>query len=800
MKFHLTRNAVESGCGRRCASARAIICLLCVAAFLAQISSAQSAAPQTKNQAVNANPLDAPGLEEKVDALLQKMTLEEKIGQLVQYSAGQATGPTSGRTDDRDMIQKGQVGSLFNVTGARETNALQRIAVEKSRLKIPLIFGLDVIHGFRTTFPIPLGLAATWEPEIVEKAARVAASEASSAGVRWAFSPMVDIARDARWGRISEGAGEDPYLGAAMARAYVRGYQGQRLDATDSMVACAKHYVGYGAAEGGRDYNSTEISEHTLRQFYLPPFRAAEEAGAGTFMSGFNALNAIPTSANPFALKQVLRKEWGFRGFVVSDWNSVGEVQAHGIANDAATAARKALLAGVDMDMVSNAYHRNLMQLVQSGQIAQSDIDNAARNVLRVKFAMVLFDHPYTDEDKESSAMLRPESVSIARQAATQSLVLLRNEVVSGVPMLPFSARIASLALIGPLGDDAGNMIGSWGAQGQGADAVTLRRALSEKLGDANLHYAKGTGFLDGPDSDIAAAVRAAQSSDIVILALGEDAPAMTGEAASRTWLGLPGRQEELLEKVVAAGKPVVLILFSGRPLTVPWAFEHVPAVLAAWFPGVQAGNAIADVLFGAAAPAGHLPLSWPRSVGQEPLYYNALNTGRPEADPEHPAEKGEKKFISRYIDAPNSPQFPFGYGLTYTTFSYGVTQSSAKQLAFASLQNALAEPPHQSRVVSVSAEIKNNGARAGETLAQLYIRLEGTSVAMPVRMLKGFQKVALAAGESRQVTFELSADTFAFWGAENKFGVEPAHVTIWIAPNSAEGESTTLEITGTRQ
>jgi beta-glucosidase len=800
MKFHWTGNAVDSGCGRRCASVLSIICLLSVASLLAQISSAQSAAPQTKNEAVNANPLDAPGLEEKVDALLQKMTLEEKVGQLVQYSAGQATGPTSGRTDDSDMIRKGQVGSLFNVTGARETNALQRIAVENSRLKIPLIFGLDVIHGFRTTFPIPLGLAATWEPEIVEKAARVAASEASSAGVRWAFSPMVDIARDARWGRISESAGEDPYLGAAMARAYVRGYQGQRLDATDSIVACAKHYVGYGAAEGGRDYNSTEISEHTLRQFYLPPFRAAQEAGAATFMSGFNALNAIPVTANPFTLKQVLRKEWGFRGFVVSDWNSVGEVQAHGIANDAATAARKALLAGVDMDMVSNAYHRNLLQLLQSGQIAQGDIDESVRNVLRVKFAMGLFDHPYTDENKESAAMLRAESVSIARQAATQSLVLLRNEAVSGVPMLPFSARIASVALLGPLGDDAGNMIGSWGALGRGADAVTLRRALSEKLGDGNVHYANGTGFLNGPDSDIAAAVAAARSSDVVILALGEDAPTMTGEAASRTWLGLPGRQEELLEKVVAAGKPVVLILFSGRPLTVPWAFEHVPAVLAAWFPGVQAGNAIADVLFGAAAPAGRLPLSWPRSVGQEPLYYNALNTGRPEADPEHPPEKGEKKFLSRYLDAPDSPQFPFGYGLTYTTFSYGVTQSSAKQLAFASLQNALAEPAHQSRVVSVSAEIKNNGARAGETLAQLYIRLEGTSVAMPVRMLKGFQKVALAAGESRKVTFELSADTFAFWGAENKFAVEPAHVTIWIAPNSAEGESTTLEITGTRQ
>jgi beta-glucosidase len=342
-------------------------------------------------------------------------------------------------------------------------------------------------------------------------------------------------------------------------------------------------------------------------------------------------------------------------------------------------------------------------------------------------------------------------------------------------------------------------MIGSWGALGRSADAVTLRRALSEKLGDANVHYAKGTGFLNGPDSDIAAAVAAARSSDVVILALGEDAPTMTGEAASRTWLGLPGRQEELLEKVAAAGKPVVLILFSGRPLTVPWAFEHVPAVLAAWFPGVQAGNAIADVLFGAAAPAGHLPLSWPRSVGQEPLYYNALNTGRPEADPEHPAEKGEKKFLSRYIDAPSSPQFPFGYGLTYTTFSYGATQISARQLPVANLQSALADPAHAAPVLSVSTEIKNRGTRAGETLAQLYIRLEGTSVAMPVRMLKGFQKVALAAGESRKVTFDVRADTFAFWGATNKLGVEPAHVTLWIAPDSAEGQSTTLEIAETQ-
>ena len=779
-----------------------VVFLAGAAAVFSTATFAQSPAPAVKSEVASRNPLDAPGLEQKVNTLLQKMTLEEKIGQLVQYSAGQATGPTSGRTDDQDMVRKGQVGSLFNATGAKKTNALQHIAVDNSRLHIPLIFGLDAIHGFRTTFPINLGLAATWEPELVEQASRVAAREASAAGVRWAFSPMVDIARDARWGRISEGAGEDPYLGSLMARAYVRGYQGERLDAPDSIVACAKHYVGYGAAEGGRDYNTTEISEHTLREFYLPPFHAAEEAGAATFMSGFNSLNGIPTSANPFTISQVLKKEWGFKGFVVSDWNSVAEVMAHGVANDGATAAHKAFLAGVDMDMVSNLYHQNMMQLVKSGQVSQSAIDDAVRRILRVKFAMGLFEHPYTDENKESSAMLRPESVALAKTAATHSLVLLRNETVSSTPVLPLPEKVSSVALLGPLADDAGNMIGSWGALGRGEDAVTLRRALAQKLGDANVHFAKGTNILDGSDGEIAGAVQLAQQSDVTILALGEDAPSMTGEAASRTWLGLPGRQEELLEKVSATGKPVVLILFSGRPLTLPWAFQHVPAVIEAWFPGVQAGNAISDILFGTAAPTGHLPVSWPRSVGQEPLYYNALNTGRPAADPAHPPEKGEHKFLSRYIDEESTPQFPFGFGLTYTTFNYGATQlassrateAGAKQIPFSSLQRAFAGKNKTSPVISVSAEIRNTGARAGETLAQFYIRLEGTSIAMPVRMLKSFQRVTLRPGESRTVKFDLDANTFAFWGAGNRFGVEPARVTFWIAPDSASGQGTTVE------
>jgi beta-glucosidase len=409
---------------------------------------------------------------------------------------------------------------------------------------------------------------------------------------------------------------------------------------------------------------------------------------------------------------------------------------------------------------------------------------------------MGLFDHPYVDESKESGAFLRPESVAVAKTAGTRSIVLLRNESVNGAPLLPLSAKTSSVALIGPLADDAGNMIGSWGALGRGEDAVTLRRALSQKLGDSRIHYAKGGNFLDASDSDISAAVSAAQSSDVALLALGEDAPSMTGEAASRAWIGLPGRQQELLEKVAATGKPVVLILFSGRPLALPWAFEHVPAVLAAWYPGVQAGNALADLLLGDAAPTGHLPLSWPRSAGQEPMYYNALNTGRPAADPDHPAEKGENKYVSRYLDEKNAPQYPFGFGLTYTTFRYGATAVNAKELPQSALRRSLAAGKQGGKVISASADITNTGTRAGETMAQLYVRLDGTSIAMPVRMLKGFQSITLAPGESRKVTFDVSAETFAFWGAENTFGVEPARVTLWVAPSSAEGEPTTLNIT----
>jgi beta-glucosidase len=486
-----------------------------------------------------------PALDARVESLLKQMTLEEKVGQLVQYSAGQPTGPGTGRTDYEDMIAKGQIGALFNISTAKETNAYQRIAVEKSRLKIPIVFGLDVIHGFRTIFPVPLGMASTWDPALVEQAARIAAREASATGIRWTFSPMVDIARDARWGRMTEGAGEDPYLGSVMAAAYVRGYQGTRLDAPDSIAATAKHYVGYGAAEGGRDYNTTEISEQTLRQVYLPPFRAAVDAGAATIMSAFNAINGMPASANEFTLRQVLRTEWGFRGIVDSDWESIRELIQHGIANDRETAARKAFLAGVDLDMASSVYHDHLAALVKSGQVPESRIDESVRNVLRVKFALGLFERPYADEKREAEAMLRPDGVALARTVAERSFVLLKNAPGPGrAPVLPLSDRYRRIALIGPLADDLNSALGSWAGLGKGEDVTSFKAALAERVGAQNLVQHQGVDISEGADADIAAAVAAAATADIVILTLGESGQAMTGEAASRAYLGLPGRQQ----------------------------------------------------------------------------------------------------------------------------------------------------------------------------------------------------------------------------------------------------------------
>ena len=735
-----------------------------------------------------------PQLGARVEAILKRMTMEEKVGQLVQYSAGQPTGPGTGRSDYEDMIARGQVGSLFNVIDPKQINNYQRIAMEKSRLHIPILFGLDVIHGFKTEFPIPLGLASTWDPTIVERASHVAAMEAAADGIRWTFSPMVDIARDARWGRMAEGAGEDPFLGSAMAAAYVKGYQGTRLDAPDSIAACAKHFVGYGAAEGGRDYNSTEITEHTLRQFYLPPFHAAVEAGTASLMSAFNSLGGIPSTANPFTLRQILRKEWGFRGLVVSDWNAIGELIPHGIAVDGATAARKAFLAGVDMDMVSSLYHDHLQQIVISGEATPAELDDAVRHVLRVKLALGLFEHPYVDEAAAPKALYHPESIALAQTAAERSFVLLKNENgPDGKPLLPLQAGVGSIAVIGPLGDDSSYPGGAPAGTGP---RVSLTAALTQRLGERHVSRFKGSGILDGTDEEIAAAVAGAQKADVVVAALGED-PSMSGEAASRAHLGLPGRQQELLEAIVKTRKPVVLILFSGRPLTVPWAFENVPAVMAAWLPGIAGGPALARTLFGDVNPSAKLVVSWPRSVGQEPLYYNALNTGRPPGDVDltRPPTDIVSKYVSRYLDELNSPQFPFGYGGSYSSFSYGPTTISVQSLHASALNQSLNSGLQAATTMTAEADVTNTGTRPGEEVVQLYVALRGTSVAQPVRALKGFQSISIAPGETKKVRFELKPETWAIWNDHNQFAAEPAKVTVWIAPDSAHGSPAQAEI-----
>jgi beta-glucosidase len=785
----------------RSLGARALLLSLLIAALFAASGSsrllAQAVAPASTDvrRGASETGIADPALDARVEALLRSMTLEEKIGQLVQYSAGQATGPGTGRTDYKDMIGQGQIGALLNVIDTPLINEYQRIAIERSRLHIPLLFGLDVIHGFRTEFPIPLGMASTWDPGLVEKASHVAALEASAIGIRWTFSPMVDIARDARWGRIQEGAGEDPYLGSVMAAAYVRGYQGSHLDAPDTMAACAKHYVGYGAAEAGRDYNSTEISEHTLREFYLPPFRAAVDAGTATVMSAFNSLNGVPSSANPFTLGEILRKEWGFKGIVVSDWSSIGELVAHGIAADDATAARKAFLAGVDMDMASSLYHDHLAQLARSGAVPEANVDESVRRVLRVKLALGLFEHPYVDEGRAKQSFFLPESLQLAQTVAERSFVLLKNNpAADGKRLLPMSKDVKTVAVIGPLADNPSDPEGK--LDPPKISVLSFPAELQRRLGEGNILRSKGAGILTGSDEEIAAAVATAKRADLVILTLGES-PDMSGEAASRTNLGLPGRQQELLEAVVNTGKPVVLILFSGRPLTLPWAFEHVPAVLSAWFPGTETGPALARTLFGESNPSGKLVVSWPRSVGQEPLYYNALSTGRPpgKIDLTRPPTDVESKYVSRYIDEQDTPQFPFGYGGSYTTFGYGPTEVSKTQLSAAELNQGLSSGAGTRESLTIEAAVSNTGSLAGEELVQLYVRVQGTSTAQPVRALKGFQRIALASGETKKVTFKLAPDAFAIWNDHNQFAVEPAKVTVWISPDSASGSEAKLEI-----
>jgi beta-glucosidase len=706
-------------------------------------------------------------VEKKIDALLARMTLEEKLGQLQQLD-GEANG--NYRPEHLQLVRKGLLGSTLNVRGAQRTNELQRVAVTESRLKIPLIFGFDVIHGYRTIFPVPLGEASSWDPGAAERAASIAAAEARATGVHWTFAPMVDIARDARWGRIVEGAGEDTYLGAAMARARVQGFQGRDYSAPDRVVACAKHWVGYGAAEAGRDYNTTDISEGRLREVYFPPFKAAVDAGVATFMSAFNDLNGVPSSANPFTLTKVLRGEWKFDGFVVSDYTSVEELIKHGLAADGKDAAREALNAGVDMEMVSRLYNQHGAQLLKEGALTQATLDEAVRRILRIKFRLGLFDKPYTDELRERAVLLSPEHVAAAREIAARSMVLLKNEKET----LPLNKNIRSIALIGPLADSQQDMLGSWNGDGRKEDAVTVLAGLKAKAAQGTkITYAKGCEINSDSTEGFAEAVQLARDADVAILAVGESAE-MSGEASSRTSLDLPGRQLDLVRAVQATGKPLVIVLMNGRPLTINWLAENTSAILETWFAGTQAGNAIADVLFGDVNPGGKLPVTFPRAVGQEPLYYNQKNTGRP---PDQ-----NNKYSSKYLDVPWTPLYPFGYGLSYTQFKLSNLQLSARQIG-------------TDGSVTVRVELENTGGRAGDEVVQLYIRDVASSVTRPIKELKGFERVTLRAGEQRQVSFILTREQLGFYNREMKFVVEPGTFNVMVGTSSADGLQASFEV-----
>jgi beta-glucosidase len=739
--------------------------------------------------------LASPQIERKVDALLKQMTLDEKIGQLVQYSATEAhPAPTAGNTttalnvnppapggvDSYVLAQKGELGSMLNTVGQGLTNHFQHAAVDNTRLHIPLLFGADVIHGFRTIFPVPLATASSWDPALITDLAHMAALEARTAGVDWVYSPMVDIARDARWGRCTEGAGEDPYLGSAVARAYIRGYQGESLSAPGSVAASVKHFAAYGAAEAGREYNTTDMSELLLRQVYLPPYHAAVEAGAATVMSSFNSLNGVPATANPFLMQTILRDEWGFDGPVVSDYTAVMELTHHGIALDAAMASQKALMAGVDIDMMSHYYDAELPALVKSGRVPIAVVDEAVRRVLRLKFALGVFEHPFADGPEVTGAVA--EHRPLARRAAEESLVLLQNNPAPQDALLPLNPATKRIALIGPLADDASDMVGAWSGANNFGDVHTLRATMAERAqqSGAILTYEKGTEISGTSDSGFAAAVAAAQNSDVAILALGESS-AMSGEAASRAYLDLPGNQQQLLEAVVATGKPVVLLVFSGRPLVLDWAAQHVPAIMEVWFPGVETGPAIAGTLFGDVAPSGKLTMSFPRAVGQEPLYYSQLPTGRPiqHADPAHPGYV-EMKYVSRYLDVPNDALFPFGHGLTYSTFSYSGVSLSAESMSSASLMR-----DQKSQPVVATATVTNTGKRRATEIVQCYVNVRGASTEQPVRNLKGFARITLDPGEAQAVHFPLGFGELSYYNVKVQRVVEPADYTVFIGGSS---------------
>lgn len=706
-----------------------------------------------------------PAVEKRINQLIARMTLAEKLGQLQQLD-GEANGKF--RPEHLEMARKGLLGSTLNVRGAAMTNELQRAALE-SRSKIPILLGFDVIHGYRTIFPVPLGETASWDLALMEQSASIAAAESRAAGVHWTFAPMVDIAHDPRWGRIIEGAGEDVFLGSLVAAARVRGFQGADYSANNKILATAKHWVGYGAAQGGRDYNTTDLSERSLRETYFPPFKSAVDAGVGSFMTSFNDIDGVPATANPFVLKKVLRDEWKFDGLVVSDYTAVMELMFHGLAKDEADAARYALNAGTDMEMVSRLYNKHGEKLLKDKQISMATIDNSVRNILRVKFRLGLFDNPFADENREKAEIFKQANLDAAKRAAERSFVLLRNENKT----LPINKNVEKVAIIGSLANDKAEMNSNWAGDGRAQDPISVVEAFKSKFPGKKLRYEAGCDPKCETDAGFAKAVDAAKDSDFSIIVVGESG-AMSGEASSRSSIDLPGKQLDLIKAVHATGKPYAVVLINGRPLTINWVAENSPAILEAWFPGTMAGPAIIDTLFGDSNPGGKLPVTFPRSVGQIPLFYNQKRTGRP--------FQAENKYTSKYLDIPNTPLYPFGYGLSYTTFRYRDLRVDKPEI----LPNG---------AVKVSVEVENTGKVDGDEVVQLYISDLAASVTRPIKELKGFKRINLKAGQKQIVEFTLSKKELEFLGRDLKPVLEPGDFIVYVGTSSDNNLQTTFSV-----
>lgn len=713
---------------------------------------------------------------QRVDSVMAMMTLDEKVGQLNQYNGDwAATGPITNDGDKQNQIRNGQVGSMLNVMGVEHTKQLQGIAMQ-SRLRIPLLFGQDVIHGYKTTFPIPLGEAASWDLAAIERSARIAAMEASASGIHWTFAPMVDIARDPRWGRVMEGAGEDTYLGSLIAAARVKGFQGKGLGNTDAVMACAKHFAAYGAAVGGRDYNSVDMSDRLLWETYLPPFKAAADAGVATFMNSFNDLNGIPATGNRYLQRDILKSKWNFKGFVVSDWGSVGEMINHGYVKDNYEAAKSALNAGSDMDMESRSYKENLAKLVKEGKVDIKLVNDAVKRILTKKFELGLFDDPFKfcNTLREQLMMNEPRHIQSARDMADKSIVLLKNKN----ELLPLSKDTKSIAFIGPFVKAVRDNLGFWSMEwpDDSMRIVTQWDGVKNRLrGGATLSYAKGCGIRDSSTAGFEEAIAAAKAADVVIMSVGE-ARDMSGEAKSRSHINLPGVQEDLIKAIQATGKPVIVLINAGRPLIFNWTKDNVPAIVYTWWLGTSAGDAIADVLFGDYNPSGRLPISFPRTEGQIPIYYNYFSTGRPAKN------DSDLNYVSAYTDLPNSPAFPFGYGLSYSDFSYSAVTLDKNQMTAA-------------QAITASVTVTNSGKMDGEETVQLYIRDKVGSVVRPVKELKGFKKIWLKKGASQKVSFEINANMLKFYTNDLKYIYEPGDFTVFIGANSADNKEASFSL-----